>query len=83
MMAFEQLEPFGSLAEEFRIGQLCAVVANVNSSSETRSQPFTAADFMPALAEERERIKAAQYAEETPEQTMARLDATLFGGRRG
>lgn len=81
MMAFDQLEPFGSLAEEFRSGQVCAVMANVNRDAEKRKEPFTAADFMPALAAARDRANAPP-ADETPEQTMARLDGKLFSARR-
>lgn len=49
MMAFAQLEPFGALAEDFRAGQICATLANVHRDSKTRPDPWTAADFMPAL----------------------------------
>lgn len=46
-MAFEQLEPFGSLHLEQLIGTLCAVMANPHRKEGT--DPFSAADFMPAL----------------------------------
>lgn len=82
MMAFDQLEPFGSLAEEFRMGQIAAVVANVNRNEERKPEPFTAADFMPALAAARERANRPP-ADETPEQLAARLDRKLFSAHRG
>lgn len=82
MMAFEQWEPFGSLTEDFRFGQIAAVVANVNRSAERHPEPYTAADFMPALAAARDRAKAPPK-DETIEQMVARLDAKLFGGHRG
>lgn len=82
MMAFDQLEPFGSLADEFRLGQIAAVAANVNRNEERRPEPFTAADFMPALAAARERANRPPE-DETPEQTRARLDRKLFDAHKG
>ena len=55
MMAFERLEPFGSLHTEFVVGQVCAVVANVNRSRDTK--PFAPDDFFPALARARNGYK--------------------------
>ncbi len=49
-MAFERLEPFGSLHAEFLAGQVCATLANLQRDPRQRSQPWTASDFMPALA---------------------------------
>lgn len=49
-MAFERLEPFGSLHAEFLVGQVCATLANLQRDAKQRSQPWTARDFMPALA---------------------------------
>ena len=49
MMAFEGLEPFGALPEDFRIGQVAAVIANVHRDQDRKSDPFTPGDFMPAL----------------------------------
>jgi hypothetical protein len=78
MMAFERLEPFGSLAEEYRIGKIAATLANVHRSAE--AQPFGPEDFMPAL-----RRAMDGYApppppiELDPEAHAALLDATLFG----
>ena len=73
-MAFSRLEPFGGLHEDFRAGQVCATLANVNRKAD--SEPFGAADFMPALrppgADEPE-------TELTDEQRAAFLDAAFFG----
>lgn len=81
-MAYAEIEPFGAIAEQFALGQIAAVVANVNRSAERHPEPYTAADFMPALAAARDRAKAPPK-DETIEQMVARLDAKLFGGHRG
>jgi hypothetical protein len=49
-MAFERMEPFGTLHEEFMFGQLCALIGNVNRDSKARAEPFRGTDFMPALS---------------------------------
>ena len=78
MMAFERLEPFGALADEFRLGTLAATLANVHRSKD--SPVFGASDFMPALAR-----AMGGYApppppiELDPEAHSAKLDALLFG----
>lgn len=48
-MAFERLEPFGSLHLEAVVGQVCATLANIDRDPEKRREPFQARDFMPAL----------------------------------
>lgn len=47
MMAFERLEPFGTLHEEQMHGAICALTANLHLKS--GSQPRTAGHFFPAL----------------------------------
>ena len=80
MMAYGAMEPFGAQADDFRAGQICAVIANVNRDPEKRPEAWTAADFMPALAVARDRANAPPK-DETPEQMAARLDRKLFGAR--
>lgn len=78
MMAFERLEPFGPLADEFRLGQVASMIANVHRAQNT--EPFSASDFMPAL-----RRAMDGYApppppiELDPEAHSARLDEMMFG----
>lgn len=50
MMAFERLEPFGPLHQEFLFGQLCATLANVHRDPQKRSKAWEPRDFMPALS---------------------------------
>lgn len=79
MMAFEGLEPFGALPDEFRLGQVAAVVANVNRDARTTPDPFTAADFMPAL---RAAFPAADPESKflaDPEAQSALFDLMIFG----
>lgn len=47
-MAFERIEPFGALHDEFMHGQQCALTFNANRDTE-KSKALSAGDFMPAL----------------------------------
>jgi hypothetical protein len=49
MIAYTNLEQWGPLADDFRAGQVCATIANVNRDSKARRDPFMPRDFMPAL----------------------------------
>ncbi len=77
MLAFEQLEPFGGLADDWRAGQIAATVANVNRNPERTPQAFEPADFMPALAELAGSREPTLL--EDPEAQSALLDRLLFG----
>lgn len=79
MMAFEGLEPFGSLPEDFRIGQVAAVIANVNRDTERKSAPFTAADFMPALRAAYQPVESRAMLLDDPEAQSALFDTIIFG----
>lgn len=48
-MAFERIEPFGSLHLEAVIGQVCATLANVHRDPEKRREPWLPRDFMEPL----------------------------------
>ncbi len=37
---FFQLEPFGALVEELRVGQQCALLANINSTKRFKPEDF-------------------------------------------
>lgn len=50
MLAFSNIEPWGPLQEDFRAGQICATLANLKRDPQRMPQPWTARDFMPALA---------------------------------
>ena len=78
MMAFERLEPFGSLHHEMMAGRICATLANLHISK--GAQALTPADFMPALN------SAMQgYADRLPQrelsadQRSAQIDKAMFG----
>lgn len=45
-MAYERIEPFGPLHDDFRAGQIAAAVTNATS---TGQKAFVASDFMPSL----------------------------------
>lgn len=49
MMAYSNLEPWGPLHDDFRAGQVCATLANVNRDPKSKSDPWRARDFFPAL----------------------------------
>ena len=75
MMAFERLEPFGGLADDFRAGQVAATVANVQRGKD--DEPYGPDFFMPAL---RRGIPAsAPVLLDDPDAQAALLDAVLFG----
>lgn len=82
MQAFAELEPFGSLIDDMRIGQVVAMLANVNRDTKKRREPFTAADFMPALADERRRLTPLPKPMSREERSRA-IDRMLFGGGPG
>lgn len=76
MLAFERLEPFGSLHQEFMAGQICAAVTAPHIGKNDRVTP---SDFMPTL-----RAALAGYIKPklevlTVEQEIALADAAIFG----
>jgi hypothetical protein len=75
-MAFEQLEPFGPLADDYRAGTIAASVVNVNLRK--GAQPRVASDFMPALALALREPEETETVEPTPEQHASFMDA-MFG----
>lgn len=78
MMAFERLEPFGALAEEYRLGQIAATLANIHRSKD--QDAFQAPDFMPALRRAMDGYKPPPQIEELdPEALSALIDAQIFG----
>ncbi len=46
-MAYYRLEPFGSDADDWRMAQLLALIANVNRDPKRRPRPFEPEEFMP------------------------------------
>ena len=79
MQAFAELEPFGSLVDDMRIGQLCALLGNVYRDKKKRSKPFGASDYMPALAAELRR-STPPPPPMSKEQRSRAIDRLLFGG---
>ncbi len=77
MMAFERIEPFGALADEYRLGTICSAIVNVQRTKES-DRVYTADDFMPALRRampEPEPIGADM----SPEELSNLIDAKVFG----
>ena len=48
-MAWERIEPFGSLHFEMVIGQVCATFANLHRDPAKRPEPYLPRDFMAPL----------------------------------
>jgi hypothetical protein len=76
MLAFERLEPFGSLHQEFMAGQICAAVTSPHLQKDASVSP---SDFMPTL-----RAALAGYSKPKPvvltvDQEIALADAAIFG----
>lgn len=79
MLAFERLEPFGSLHDEQMHGQVCATVANVQRDSKRKRTPFVASDFMASLR----RALGDTEIVLTDKKAMSTLILDrVFGGRR-
>lgn len=81
MQAFANLEPFGPLQEDFRAGQICAVLANVNRDPKARREPFSPRDFMPALARALQGLDKPSdgLLLDDPEAQAALIKAAIFG----
>lgn len=78
MMAFERLEPFGAYADESRLGQIAAVIANVNRGQDDPA--YGPADFMPALHRARAAAAPSSRGEDLSDDEFAALfDAEMFG----
>ena len=45
--AFFGLEPFGYEIENWRTGQVCSLIANVNRNPKKKPDPYKPKDFMP------------------------------------
>lgn len=50
MQAYSNLEPWGALQDDFRAGQICATLANINRDPKTQREAWAARDFFPSLA---------------------------------
>jgi len=72
-MAYARLEPFGPEADDARMAQLLALIANVNRDPKRRKTPWTPDDFLPQ--------RAPRPANEV-ETLRPRIDAAMaaFGG---
>jgi len=46
-LAYARLEPFGAEADDARMAQLLALIANVNRDPKQRRTPWTPDDFLP------------------------------------
>ena len=77
-MAFERIEPFGSLVDEFRFGNVAAQTLNAARQSK-EDHYFTADDFAPALKAARQRLRPPPKRELTPDEYADLLDAEIFG----
>jgi hypothetical protein len=76
MMAFERLEPFGSLHDEQMAGMICAV--SMNPHLKKNAEPRTPSSFFPALAK---RLGFGKPIELTDKMAHSKLIAAkLFGG---
>lgn len=74
-MAYARLEPFGPEADDHRLAQLLALIANVNRDPKRRKTPWTPEDFLP---------KRVPRASGEADDLRPRIDAAMaaFGGIR-
>jgi hypothetical protein len=75
-LAYARLEPFGAEADDHRMAQLMALIANVNRDPKRRKTPWTPHDFLPRRGP---RPGAEQ------DGLRPRIDAAMaaFGDRKG
>ena len=74
-MAYARLEPFGSEADDHRLAQLLALIANVNRDGKRRKTPWTPEDFLP---------RRLPHPAPVQDDLRPRIDAAMaaFGGVR-
>ncbi len=74
-MAYARLEPFGSEADDHRLAQLLALIANVNRDPKRRKTPWTPEDFLP---------RRLPRPTPTQDDLRPRIDAAMaaFGGMK-
>jgi len=51
---YASVEPFGEFRADLRIGQLCAIVANLFRDSKKQAKPYSPADFVMFVDKESE-----------------------------
>lgn len=75
-LAYARLEPFGAEADDHRMAQLLALVANVNRDPKRRRRPWSPGDFLP---------QRGLRAEPDQDSLRPRIDAAMaaFGGLQG
>lgn len=76
--AFFDVEPWGCAEEDWRMGTVAAVIANVNRDAKKYPKPFEASDFAPRLRRQ-EQVEV----EQTPEdhaRVLAQWANVLGGG---
>lgn len=59
-MAYYSIEPFGIDREDFRMGQVCSVIANVNRDPKQKPQPYTPDNFIPMSKEQKRKQTAVK-----------------------
>ena len=74
-MAYARLEPFGSEADDHRLAQLLALIANVNRDPKRRKTPWTPEDFLP---------RRLRHSTPAQDNLRPRIDAAMaaFGGMK-
>ena len=74
-MAYARLEPFGPEADDHRMAQLLALIANVNRDPKRRKQPWTPDDFL---------LRRGPRPEPQQDSLRPRIEAAMaaFGGIR-
>jgi hypothetical protein len=74
-LAYARLEPFGSEADDHRMAQLLALIANVNRDPRRRKRPYRPEDFL---------LQRGPRTEPDPDALRPRIDAAMaaFGGLR-
>lgn len=81
MQAYSNLEPWGSLQDDFRAGQICATLANVHRDPKSKPDAWAARDFFPSLARALEGLARPSEAVllDDPNEQAALIKRAVFG----
>ncbi len=76
-IAFEELEPFGEMRDDYRMANMMQLTANMHRDTKKHPEPYTLSDFLFKFDKEaEEQVKPRQSVEE--QKRIARLWAAVY-----
>jgi hypothetical protein len=76
-IAWARVRGMPQARDDFRAGQICAVLANIHRDDKARPEPFGPADFMPGLVERQEGDEQPETEEIDLEEVTRQLERML------